>query len=150
MMRRIPFFLLAVMLASVLGALVQTHVNLAVLQDLGVPLPLDVRVNSYRHDLLGFTPLYGVLVLVAFACALPVAAGLARRWDKGRWLLFAGAGACGLWLAFTLVNALAPPPTLIAANRSLGGTLGLLAGGSLGALLYAWLTLPAPAPVSDS
>jgi hypothetical protein len=38
-----------------------------------------------------------------------------------------------------LVNALAPPPTLIAANRSLAGTLWLMGGGTLGALLYTWL-----------
>ena len=42
-------------------------------------------------------------------------------------------------LALALANALAPMPTLIAADRSAIGTLGLMASGSAGALLFGLL-----------
>ena len=47
--------------------------------------------------------------------------------------------------AMALANALLPMPTLIGANRSLAGTLGLMVCGSLGALLFARLAQRAPA-----
>jgi hypothetical protein len=140
--RRILNFLCAVLLASVFGCVVQTQFNLAELQALGVPLPLDVRLRSIGHDLIGFMPLYAFVVSCAFAGAMPAASRLARIWPVGRWLLFALAGGFALLLALLLVNALTPPPTLIAANRSLAGTLWLMAGGALGALLYTWLRGP--------
>jgi hypothetical protein len=134
--RRISYFLIAVLLASVFGCVVQTQFNLLALQDLGVAISLDVRLRSIGHDLLGFMPLYAILVACAFAGALPVAGRLAHIWPSGRWCLFALAGAFSLLLAMMLINALAPPPTLIAANRSLAGTLWLMGGGAFGALLY--------------
>jgi hypothetical protein len=138
--RLLLYFLLAVLLASAFGSLVQTQFNLAALQALGAPVPLDVRLRSSVLDLFGFGPLFALLVGCGFAAALPAAGLLGRLWPAGRWLLFAAAGALALLLAMMLVNALVPPPTLIAANRSLEGTLGLMAGGALGALLFAWLS----------
>ena len=46
---------------------------------------------------------------------------------------------CFVAAPFALANALAPMPTLIAADRSLFGTLGLMACGSAGALLFGLL-----------
>jgi hypothetical protein len=57
----------------------------------------------------------------------------------GRWLLFTLAGALAVLAAMALANALLPMPTLIGANRTLAGTVGLMACGSIGALLFAGL-----------
>jgi hypothetical protein len=137
--RTLLYFLLAVLLASVTGSVLQTQFNLANLQALGAPMPLGVRAHTTCLDLLGFSPTFAVLVILGFTFALPAASLLARSWPTGRWLLFALAGALAVWLAMALVNALLPMPTLIGANRSLAGTLGLMVCGSLGALLFALL-----------
>lgn len=146
--RTLLYFLLAVLLASVLGSVLQTQFNLANLQALGAPMPLEVRAYTTCLDLLGFSPIFAALVILGFIFALPAASLLARSWPTGRWLLFALAGALAVWLAMALVNALLPMPTLIGANRSLAGTLGLMACGSLGALLFAMLTRRVPSAQS--
>ncbi|MGG5871189.1 hypothetical protein [Pseudomonas peli] len=142
--RTLLYFLLAVLLASVMGSVLQTQFNLANLQALGAPMPLGVRAHTTCLDLLGFSPTFAVLVILGFTFALPAASLLARSWPTGRWLLFALAGALAVWLAMALANALLPMPTLIGANRSLAGTLGLMVCGSLGALLFALLARRSP------
>ncbi|WP_347505738.1 hypothetical protein [Pseudomonas anguilliseptica] len=138
-LRTLLYFFLAVLLASVMGTVLQTQFNLANLQALGAPMPLGVRVQTTCLDLLGFSPTFAVLVILGFTFALPAASLLARVWPMGRWLLFILAGAIVVLAAMALANALLPMPTLIGANRSLAGTLGLMACGSLGALLFAVL-----------
>lgn len=138
-LRTVLYFLLAVLLASVMGAVLQTQFNLANLQALGAPMPFEVRLHTTCLDLLGFSPTFAALVLLGFTFALPAASLLTGYWPSGRWLLFALAGALAVWAAMTLANALLPMPTLIGANRSLAGTFGLMACGSLGALLFAVL-----------
>ena len=144
-LRTLLYFLLAVLLASALGSVLQTQFNLANLQALGAPMSLSVRLHTTGLDLLGFSPTFAVLVLLGFVFALPSASLLTRSWPAGRWLLFALAGALAVLAAMALANALLPMPTLIGANRTLAGTLGLMACGSLGALLFARLARRAPA-----
>jgi hypothetical protein len=142
--RTLLYFLLAVLLASVMGSVLQTQFNLANLQALGAPMPLEVRAYTTYLDLLGFSPTFAILVILGFMFALPAASLLARAWPTGRWLLFALAGGLAVLAAMALANALLPMPTLIGANRSLVGTLGLMACGSLGALLFAVLARRSP------
>lgn len=138
-LRTLLYFFLAVLLASVMGTVLQTQFNLANLQALGAPMPLGVRVQTTCLDLLGFSPTFAVLVILGFIFALPAASLLARLWPMGRWLLFTLAGALAVLAAMALANALLPMPTLIGANRTFAGTVGLMACGSLGALLFAVL-----------
>ena len=138
-LRTLLYFFLAVLLASVMGTVLQTQFNLANLQALGAPMPLGVRVQTTCLDLLGFSPTFAILVILGFIFALPAASLLARLWPMGRWLLFTLAGALAVLAAMALANALLPMPTLIGANRTFAGTLGLMACGSLGALLFAGL-----------
>ncbi|WP_282874804.1 hypothetical protein [Pseudomonas peli] len=138
-LRTLLYFFLAVLLASVMGTVLQTQFNLANLQALGAPMPLGVRVQTTCLDLLGFSPTFAILVILGFIFALPAASLLTRLWPMGRWLLFTLAGALAVLAAMALANALLPMPTLIGANRTLAGTVGLMACGSLGALLFAGL-----------
>jgi hypothetical protein len=138
-LRTLLYFFLAVLLASVMGTVLQTQFNLANLQALGAPMPLGVRVQTTCLDLLGFSPTFAMLVILGFIFALPAASLLARLWPMGRWLLFTLAGALAVLAAMALANALLPMPTLIGANRTFAGTVGLMACGSLGALLFAVL-----------
>ena len=132
-------FLLAVLLASLLASIFQTQANLAALQAIGAPVPLNVRLGTTALDLLGFTPTFILLSALGFVFALPLAAWLARRIPALRWLIFVLAGAAAIWSAMALANSVAPMPTLIAADRSPFGTLGLMACGSVGALLFGLL-----------
>ena len=72
-------FLLAVLLASLLASIFQTQANLAALQAIGAPVPLNVRLGTTALDLLGFTPTFILLSGLGFVFALPLAAWLARR-----------------------------------------------------------------------
>ncbi|MGP0171550.1 hypothetical protein ACSVIJ_06650 [Pseudomonas sp. NCHU5208] len=147
-------FVLAVLLASSFASIFQTQSNLAALQALGAPVPFDVRLSTTGLDLLGFAPTFALLASAGFVIALPLALWLARRLRHLRWAIFLVAGASAIWLALALANALAPMPTLIAADREPLGTLGLMACGSAGALLFgqlAWRAHYAAQPThSDS
>lgn len=140
--RALLHFLYAVLLATAIGTIAQTQFNLAAIQAIGAPIPLDVRLRTTGLDLLGFSPTFGALVLVGFLFAIPAAAVLSRALPALRGVLFVAAGALAVLLALVLANALAPMPTLIGANRTLPGTLALMASGSAGALLYSWLRRP--------
>ncbi|WP_070885898.1 hypothetical protein M1D96_21325 [Pseudomonas sp. D1-3] len=130
-------FGLAVLVASVLGSVVQTQFNLAALQQLGANISPGIRLQATAHDLLGFSPTFAALVIAAFIVALPLTARLAPAQGGLRWLAFLLAGALAVWLALATANAFAPMPTLIGANRTLAGTLALMLCGSLGSLVFA-------------
>ncbi|TBU71521.1 hypothetical protein DNK10_24110 [Pseudomonas daroniae] len=130
-------FCLAVLVATLLGSIVQTQFNLAALQQLGASISPGVRIQATLHDLFGFSPTFAALVIAAFIVALPLAAWLASVLGTLRWLVFLLAGALAVWLALSVANAIAPMPTLIGANRTLAGTLALMVCGSLGSLAFA-------------
>ncbi|QTS86988.1 hypothetical protein JLK41_02140 [Ectopseudomonas khazarica] len=139
MPRLLLAFALAVLLTSAFASIFQTQSNLAALQALGAPVPLDVRLGTTCLDLLGFAPTFALLAGLGFVVALPLSLWLARRLPSLRWAILVVAGATAIWLALALANTLAPMPTLIAADRHPLGTLALMACGSAGALLFGLL-----------
>jgi peptidoglycan/LPS O-acetylase OafA/YrhL len=81
-----------------------------------------------------FAPVWGAVVALAFALALPVAAWIARRRVAWRVPLYALAGAVAvlsILLAMQASMGLMP----IASARSLLGIAGFVLGGALGALV---------------
>ncbi|UCJ18014.1 hypothetical protein K5Q02_06480 [Pseudomonas sp. MM211] len=130
-------FCVAVVVATLLGSIVQTQFNLAALQQLGASISMGVRMQATLHDLLGFSPTFAALVIASFIIALPLAAWFAPALGALRWLVFLLAGALAVWLALCVANAVAPMPTLIGANRTLAGTAALMVCGSLGSLAFA-------------
>lgn len=141
-LRVLVFFLLAVVVATVLGTLVQTQLNLAALQVIGVEISLTDRLTTSWRDLLGFTPVFVILVAAALFCALPVAALLGRVFKPWRGVIFALAGAVGIKVAFDVVDYIAPMPTFIAATRGLGGLLLMMLAVGVGSWLFGRLTRP--------
>ncbi|SDH63247.1 hypothetical protein SAMN05216588_10625 [Pseudomonas flavescens] len=130
-------FCLAVIVATLLGSIVQTQFNLAALQQLGASISTGVRLQATLHDLLGFSPTFAALVIASFLVALPLAAWLVPNAGVPRGLIFLLAGALAIWGALSVANAVAPMPTLIGASRTLAGTLALMVCGSLGSLAFA-------------
>lgn len=129
-------YLAAVTGTTVSGSIVQTQFNLAALQELGVPVPLDVRLHTTTQDLIGFAPLFAALVAAALLVAF-VMAGLLLRWlplPVVALHILAGTAAI---LALLLVMDAMLPVTPIAAARSMGGLLTLSLTGAAGGLLFA-------------
>jgi hypothetical protein len=126
--RRIGFFLLAVVLAAVWASVVQTQFNLQALAALGVEMPFGLRLRTTAQDLVGFAPMFALVVLGAWLPGWAVAAVLGRLWPAGRLVLYALAAGLSVAVALRLIDAAAPMPVLIDATRSLAGLLSMLAG----------------------
>ena len=137
--RVVPFFV-AVLAATIWGAIVQTQFNLADLQGMGAIVPWSVRAQTTMHDLLNFGPLYAAVVATSFVLAFPVAALIARYWTLSRTAWFMLAGVVGLVVAIRVIDAVTPPPVLIAATRSSLGLIAMTAGGALGGWVFAYLS----------
>lgn len=134
---RFGAWLVAVIVAAGWASVVQTQVNLFDLQALGAEVPFALRMQTTAQDLLGFAPLFAAVAAVAFALAFPIAGRLARSRPRAAW--FAFAGLLALVVAIRLVDALTPPPVLIAATRGIPGLLLVCVGGALAGFVYALL-----------
>jgi len=139
---------IGVLTAVLLGSIIQTQFNLASLGHLGVEVGWGDRLSTTWHDLINFTPVYGLLVSIAFAIAWPVAGMLKRRLPDQRTLLFTLAGFAAIWLMIAIMNQ-ALPVTGIAATRSLIGMLALSLSGAVAGWIYT-LAVPAVMPVDQS
>lgn len=131
--------LLAWLLATVWGSVVQTQWNMQALAGLGVEIPLAERIRMTGLDLIGFAPLYAGILAAGWLPALAVAALLARRWPAWRTPLLALAAAVGMVAAVRAVDAVAPMPVFIDATRHLPGLLVMASGAAVAGLLYARL-----------
>jgi hypothetical protein len=134
--------LLAWVLATAWGSVVQTQFNLQALVGLGVDVPAGLRAETTWRDLIGFGPVYAGILAAGWLPALSVAARLARRWPHGRSALFAAAAGLGMMAAVRAVDAVAPMPAFIDATRGLPGLLAMAAGAALAGWIYARLTRP--------
>lgn len=123
-------------MGTVLGSLVQTQFNLLAIQSMGFPVSLGVRLSTSVQDLVFFGPVFAAVFGSSFLVSQVVALTL-NRWLAVPWhpLVCALGAATGLGVTLQLVDAMAPMPTLIAASRSLSGTVALLAC----AVLAGWL-----------
>ena len=137
-------FMSALVVGTVLGTLVQTQINLLALVGLGVNIPPGVWAQTCLEDLFKFGPFYALVFGCSFLVSQLAAMGLTRsvlqRW---RALVCAIAAGLGLWATFRLIDALTPPPTLIAATRGLEGTLAMALTAALAGWLFArWRRRP--------
>lgn len=130
-------WLFAVLVTSVLGSLVQSHLNLVNVLEMGSYATWDDWQRTIANDVLTFAPFYALLVGVAFLLAFPPALWLARKWTRGRSVLLGIAGAAGLAVAFLVANKLSPVPTLIGATRNAVGFIAMVSTGVIGAWVFA-------------
>lgn len=129
--------LLAWLLASAWGSVVQTHWNLQALAGLGLDLPAGLRLQTMGQDLLSFGPLYAGIVAAGWLPALGLALALSRRWPEARSALLVLAAGLGVVAAIRAVDAVAPMPAFIDATREWPGLLAMAAGGVLAGVFYA-------------
>ena len=125
----------AALVCTVLGSIVQTQFNLAALQTLGVPMPLDVRLQATAADLLGFTPSFGPVVLLSFAMAFTVAARLSASRPAWRRICFLLAGSGAIFTAMISMEMLFSV-TPIAAARGPAGMAAVCFCGTIGGFVF--------------
>lgn len=138
-LRVIAFYLLSVLVATLLGGLVQAQVELAALTE--TPATFAERLAATWQMLPGLLPTFAAMLAAAFVVTLPIAEGLARIFRPWRWLLFGLAGAGGIWAAFKVV-AVFLPDTIITAPSQGWQWVALLVGVSIGSWLFGHLTRP--------
>ncbi|PXX91571.1 glucose sorbosone dehydrogenase [Marinobacter vulgaris] len=142
-------FVVALIVGSVLGSLVQTQFNLQALESLGVDISMATRLETSALDLLSFAPLYAILFGVSFLFSLGIASLIVRlAGNAGRLWVYPIAAAVGLWVALRVVDALAPMPTLIAATRESGGLIAMLVTAAISGWLFAVLVSRAARGIS--
>lgn len=132
-------FIIAVIVAGVLGSIFQTQLNLVALRDIGPPVTLLMQLENTWHDLVHFAPLYTLIVLCTFVVAIPVAELVARLLPGARLFWLPLGCAVGILAAYELINTLAPMPTFIAATRTIGGTLVMLLSAAIAGAIYAFI-----------
>ena len=90
-------FIVALIVGSVLGSLVQTQFNLQALEGLEVEISMGTRLETTVQDLLNFAPLYAILFGLSFLFS-QIAASLVARLagPSGRYWLCPLAAAVGL------------------------------------------------------
>jgi hypothetical protein len=130
-------FLIAAAIAVAWGSIVQTQFNIAALDSIGASITLAERVKMTASDLIGFTPIYAVIVAAGLLLALPVAALIAVWWPARSMFLYVVAGMLGIATAIRIVDMATPAPTLIAATRETAGWLLMAMGGALGGAWFA-------------
>lgn len=134
-------FLLAVVVATVWGAVVQTQFNLGALVGIGAEIPAGLRLQATLSDLFGgFFPTYaGYVVLPALLVAFAIAWWIAARGIASPALWFAAGGGLALLAGIPLVNYLAPVALLIGAAREWLCTVLMALGGVAAGLLFVGL-----------
>ncbi|KKO45733.1 hypothetical protein WG68_08425 [Arsukibacterium ikkense] len=129
----------ALLLGAVLGSLLQSQLNLSAIAELSGPISWQDKRGTMWFDLQHFMPVLAGLMLLPLLLAVLLAGWLRRRQPMLPRSLYFLLAALGFYLTLLLVNQFAPMPTLLAANRTARGTLGLLAACGLAGWCFAWL-----------
>ena len=134
-------FVVAVLVALLWGAVVQTQFNLGALAGIGLEVDASLRLGTTARDIFGgFTPTYGFYVVVpALLVAFAVAEALCRAMSGSRWFWYPLGGAIGLLAAIPLVNWLAPVALLVGATRHPACTVVMAMGGALAGAAFVYL-----------
>ncbi|WP_438764915.1 PQQ-dependent sugar dehydrogenase [Kushneria sp. TE3] len=143
-------FAIALLIGTLLGSIVQTQMNLAALQQMGVDIPVMQRLTTTLGDLVRFAPVYAALFSVGFVISQVAALWISRRLWNGhhRPVLCALSAMAALWATFHIVNHFAPMPTLIAATRTAAGMIAMLISAGIAGVVLGLLrgTRPQRAP----
>jgi hypothetical protein len=131
----VPGFVLAVIVATVLGSIAHTQFVLAGLTELGIEIPVSDRLSTTMHDIAGMGPMFGLIVAIGFLVAMAAAALVYRYARTQRYLVYGVAGAVALTAMGTVYEI-----TPIAGARTALGFIAQMIAGALGGLAFARVT----------
>lgn len=138
-LRIVIFYLLAVLLATVLGGLAQAQIELAALAE--APATLSERLVATWRLLPGLLPTLAMMLAASFIITLPIAEALARIFRPWRWLLFGLAGAGGIWAAYRVVDGFLPQLAVTLPDQGWQWA-GVLIAVAIGSWLFGHLSRP--------
>jgi hypothetical protein len=141
MLRALAAFVAAVLVAYALAAVAQTQHVMSRLADMGMDVGLGDRITTTLHDFVGMAPLYLPIIAIAFAIALPVAAGVLRFAPRWRPLGYPLAGGVAILAIHVILNQLFDITPIAAARTTLGLTTQALCG-AVGGWLFGRLVRP--------
>ncbi|MCP1726295.1 hypothetical protein J2T60_000260 [Natronospira proteinivora] len=132
-------WLLAVLATAAVGSIVQSQFNLAAIRQWGAPVGFGERLQVTFQDLIGFAPLWAVLVGVALLLAFLLAQALLRLGPGMAAWLYPVAGLLAVAALIGLLH-VALPMTPIAATRTLAGSVFMALPGLLGGWIFVRLS----------
>ena len=138
-LRVIAFYILAVLVATLLGGLIQAQINLADLAE--APASLAERLAATWAILPDVLPTFAAMVAAALVITLPIAEVLSRIFRPWRWLLFALAGAGGIWAAYKVQETVLAMPNITAPGAG-WQWLAVCVAVAIGSCLFGYLTRP--------
>lgn len=138
--RVIAIYLLAVLVAAILGGLVQAQINLTALAE--PPVTFAERLVGTWQVLLELLPVFAGILAAVLVITLLIAEGLSRIFRPWRWLLFALAGAGGIWAAYWAGGRFLTLPDSITVPSAGWQWLAMLIAVAIGSWLFGHLTRP--------
>lgn len=138
--KKIMAYVIAVLLCAALSSIVQSQFNLMAIANLVEQVSLGDWLYTIWFDLRSFTPTMLVIMALVLLLALIAAKLLRRLVNLSRFWLAVIASLLALPLTLWVINTLAPMPTLIAASRSISGSVALALCAAAGAAIYVRLT----------
>lgn len=144
-MRLAVAFAVAALATAAVASVVQTQINLAAIDGLGVPTSAATRASVTAQDLARFGPVMAAIAAGALLPAFVAAALVGRMAPPIRAAAYAAAGVVGLAAAFWIMGFFSPMPTLVAAVRGATGFAAMCATGAIGGWAFAKMTQRRPA-----
>ena len=138
--RAVLGYVAAVLVLTVLAVIIQTSFVLAALGDVGAVLTIGAIASMMVDDLIGFGPIYGVLIAIGLLIALPVAVGVQRLTKLPRTLVYAAAGAVCIGVMLYAMEQVFFGIPLVAGARTTAGFLGQLLAGVAAGWAFARVT----------
>ncbi|MAD74096.1 MAG: hypothetical protein CML20_04730 [Rheinheimera sp.] len=138
--RKVLAYIIALIIAAALCSLVQSQFNLMAIASLVEQVSLSDWLYTLWFDLQSFAPTMLVILAPVLLLSL-IVSRLLRPLIRINvlWLAVTITGVA-LLLALSVINTLAPMPTLIAASRGVAGSLALALSAAAGAAIYVSLT----------
>ena len=133
-------------LVSWLIAVIVTTVGISVihslriqgnLAELGVELPMGLRLSTIGRDLAGLAPTLGPVVAIALAIGFAIAAFLRPRLPSLAWMAYPLAGAAAIVVALVAMKFSYDITPIAGARGPLGLPLSALVG-AVGGWIFAW------------
>lgn len=137
MVRVLVAFILAVIVAVVLGCFSHTQFALGALEAVGAEIPIGDRLSTTLFDLTGLAPTYGAVVGIGFLIAFSVAAGIIHFLPGLRTTGYVLAGAVAIVVALSAMSMMFWNITPIAGARGFWGMSGQALAGGLGGYVFA-------------
>ena len=129
-------YIAAVIAATVLASIFNSHQILAGHKALGADIPMNDQLTTYWSDLLNFTPSYGAVIAIAFAVAFVIAFFLKRVLKPLAPVAYPVAGAAALGAVLGAIELAYPGTGAIGGAQSVLGIALQCLAGAIGGTIF--------------